>query len=325
VHSVTEKVKFIEDIFGSSKFDRSCRNLDVRCPICNPIDKNKRKLSIRIDDDRNHCWTCGWRAKTLAPLIAKYAGRNYLADYIEKYAKHLKNTQSCKSIQVNEENIVKLPNDFTPLLSSKDPDKIAVLNYVKNQRNLSNSNIIKYFIGASNDTKWRRRAIVPSFDSFGKVNYYVARSIDKKSFPKYQAADRHRDDVIFNEINIDWSQPVILCEGVFDMFSCGENAIPILGSDISENSLLFNKLITICPQVILALDGDMWLKKTMKIAKKLNSYNVAVKLVDTRKIEDPGSVTENCMLDLIAHAKDFSWEDRISDKLDYASKTSLSL
>jgi hypothetical protein len=324
MYSITDKVNFIEKVFGSSKFDRSFKNLDVKCPICNPLDKNKRKLSILIESDQNHCWTCGWRAKTLAPIILKYAGREYLHEYIEKFAKHLSsskfenNTESATEIRLN------LPQDFTILSADGDPDKLAVLNYTLS-RNINTSTILKYSLGASNDLKWKRRLVVPSFDLNGKLNYYIGRAIDKKMFPKYQAIDKHRDDVIFNEINIDWSKPIILCEGVFDMFSCGENSIPILGSDISENSLLFNKIITNIPQVYLALDGDMWYKKTMKIAKKLSSYNVDVKLVDTRKIEDPGSVNTDVMKDLIATSKDFSWEDRISDKLNFACNISMAI
>jgi hypothetical protein len=323
VYSVTDKVNFIEKVFGSSKFDRSFKNLDVKCPICNPLDKNKRKLSILIESDQNHCWTCGWRAKTLAPLILKYAGREYLHEYIEKFAKHLSSTRY-DNASTEVEVKLNLPSDFTLLGSNSDPDKLAVLNYTL-ARNITHSTILKYSLGASNDPKWKRRLVIPSFDLNGKLNYYIGRAIDKKMFPKYQAIDKHRDDVIFNEININWSKPIILCEGVFDMFSCGENAIPILGSDISENSLLFNKIITNIPQVYLALDGDMWYKKTIKIAKKLSTYNVEVKIVDTRNIEDPGSVDSRTMKDLIASSKDFSWEDRISDKLNFASSISMAI
>ena len=328
MYTVTDKVRFIENIFGSSKFDRSFKNLDVRCPICNPTDKNKRKLSIFIEDDRNHCWTCGWRSRTLAPLIAKYAGKDSLAEYINKFAKHLKNHSNILDAQeTKQKEIVRLPNDFKLLFDHVDysPDRIAVFNYAKIKRNLSDSIILKYSLGTSNDAKWKRRLIVPSFDSNGNLNYYIGRAIDSKVYPKYEALGIERHDVIFNEINIDWSKPVIICEGVFDMFSCGDNSIPLLGSDINENSLLFSKLLVNSSKVYLSLDGDMWYKKTLKIAKKLSSYNIDVFVVDTRSIEDPGSVSHEHMKELISKAKNISWEDRVFEKLNIASNISLSI
>ena len=75
-------------------------------------------------------------------------------------------------------------------------------------------------------------------------------------------------DIVFNELNIDWDEPIILVEGVFDAIAAGENAIPILGSTLREKSRLFQAIALHDTPVYMALDQDAekkaeWIIKTM--------------------------------------------------------------
>ena len=77
--------------------------------------------------------------------------------------------------------------------------------------------------------------------------------------------------------------------------------------------------------VALALDGDMWHKKTPKIVKKLQEYNIDVLVVDVRPWGDPGNMSKSDVKDAVANAKELSWSDRFVDKLNFASTTSFRL
>ena len=326
VSTLSDKVKFIEGVFGTGKLARNEKNFDIRCPICAPRDTNKRKLAIKIDDDRNHCWTCGWRARTLAPLLAKYANREKLREYITRFIpESSQNKRFVESTNDQQINKVQLPNDFRLLanIDLLDPDASSVKHYLS-ERGLTERDFWYFRIGVSDELRWKRRAIIPSFDVNGDVNYFVARSIDKKRNPKYDNPDvDSKLNIIFNEMNIDWTSRLVLCEGVFDMFKCGDNSTPLLGSSLNEESSLFNSILINSTPVALALDADMWYTKTPKIAKKLAEYDVDVTIVDTRSFEDPGNATKEQFKEALILAKPFDWFDAFQTRLDRATCMSL--
>ena len=87
-------------------------------------------------------------------------------------------------------------------------------------------------------------------------------------------------DIIFNELNIDWDEPVILVEGVFDAIVAGYNAIPILGSTLREESKLFQAIVIHDTPIYLALDEDAK-KKQGYIIQLCRKYNVDMKIINT--------------------------------------------
>lgn len=324
--SISDKVKFIESVFGSGKLARNGKNIDVRCPICAPKDHSKKKLAIRVDDDRNHCWTCGWRAHTLAPLIRKYGGMDRLVEYRDKFMPESERNRRCLIIDVEEPKRVELPRDFRLLVAASpvDPDARAAIRYVVD-RGLTERDMWYFKLGISDEARWKRRVIVPSFDAEGHLNYFVARAIDRLRKPKYDNPDFDKLPIIFNELNVDWTQRLTLCEGSFDMFKCNENAVPLLGSDLNEESALFNAILANGTPVALALDGDMWETKTLKAAKKLADYDIDVVLVDTRPFGDPGTATKEQFRQALAAARPFDWESSFLTRLGRASRTTLAM
>lgn len=324
--TLTERIKFIESVFGPVKVAKNGMNADVWCPFCAPVDKTKKKLSIRTDDDRCHCWTCGFKSRSLVSLIAKFGSRERLNEYVTKINPTAVKAVNCRSIHVDvDERRVELPKDFKLLATSdrSDPDANAVLNYVTVRRKLSTNDIWFNKIGTSDQPRWRRRAIVPSFDSRGDLNYFIARTIDDRTKPRYDNPDADKLSIVFNEINVDWTRRLVVCEGVFDMFNCGGNVVPLLGSDMNEESALFNTILVHNTPIALALDGNMWETKTLKAAKKLASYNIDVVLVDTRAFEDPGSMTKREFKQALEAAQPFDWTSSFSTRLTRASRTTL--
>jgi hypothetical protein len=168
--------------------------------------------------------------------------------------------------------------------------------------------------------------IVPSFDFDGRLNYYVARNVDEfDRRPKYDNPDENKLPIVFNELNIDWSRRLVICEGVFDMMKCGENAVPLLGSDLNEESKLFSQIISNNTPIALALDGDMWRTKTPKIIKKLQEYDVDVVLVDVREYGDPGKMSKQQFRAALTAASTPTWESTFLNKLSFVSETKLRL
>ena len=160
---------------------------------------------------------------------------------------------------------------------------------------------------------------MPSFDAAGKLNYFVARAIDKDRKPKYDNPPVDHREVIFNEINIDWTKPLVLVEGPFDMTKCPDNTTALLGSDFSEQHQLFNKILMSEVSVYLAMDGDMWETKMPKVYKKLEEYNVDVKVVDVRPWGDPGNMSKAEFESAVADSKKITWEDDFARRLRKAS------
>lgn len=319
--TLTDKVKFYESVFGSGRMARNCKNFDVRCPICAPRDPNKKKLAIHTEDDRVHCWVCGYKARTLAPLIRKYGTRASLIEYRDRFMPESEYKRRCLDTAFVEEKI-SLPKDFKLFATAgvRDPDVLAMRKYL-NARNVSDRDLWFYKLGFSEAPEWRRRIIVPSFDAAGELNWYIGRTIDKFKRPKYEAPTGDRKHIIFNEINVDWTQRLVLCEGTFDMMKCGDNAVPLLGSDLNEESALFNSILVHSTPIALALDADMRITKTPLIAKKLANYDIDVIIVNVPS--DPGEMTKQEFKAALLDAQPLDWQQAFFDRLEHASKLSL--
>lgn len=325
--SLSDKLKFIQRVFGTYRVSRDGRNVDVRCPICAPTDKTKLKLSILTEEDDEkclacHCWTCGYRSRTLWKLIMQHGSQELLFEYRDRIL-----PESMRRKTYIDEEVVKqkleLPKDFKLLVTAgnRDPDVLAIKKYLYLDRKLTEDDLWFYKIGYSNQQKWFRRAIIPSFDKDGELNHFVARAVDKKMKPKYDAPDGDRNHVIFNELHIDWSRQVIICEGAFDMVKCGDNAVPLLGSDLNEQSTLFSAIVANKTPVALAMDADMRLKKTPRIAQKLMDYDIDVVLVTVNT--DPGDMSKKEFKQALASAQPFDWHQAFLDRLNHASRISL--
>ena len=331
MYSLTLKLQFIESIFGAGRLASNGKNFDIRCPICASTNSDKKKLVIRVDDDVNHCWVCGFKAHTLAPLIRKFGTQAQLLRYRDEFMPESSKNSSLfvndDDDCLNEKIPLTLPSDFQllTLASMIDPDVAAAWSYIR-ARGITKNDAWYFKLGISNDRRWRRRIIVPSFDCDGKLNYYVARNIDEfDRRPKYDNPDENKLPIIFNELNVDWSKRLVICEGTFDMMKCGENVVPLLGSDLNEESKLFSQIISNNTPIALALDGDMWRTKTPKIIKKLQEYDVDVVLVDVREHGDPGKMSKQQFRDALSLAIAPTWESTFLDKLSFASETKLRL
>lgn len=315
-----EKIKFIENVFGPGRLSANEQNIAVSCPICNNHDRDKKKLSIRLEDDLNHCWVCGWSSYNLLPLLLKIKANSYIEVYKNSFMP--KSSRKNKLLEQLDEETPTLPLDYKLLhgkYASIDPDIKVIFNYLK-LRNVSNRDIAYYCLGTSDDIRYKRRIIMPSFDAEGNINYFVARTIDSNTFPKYINSKNKKTNIIFNELKLDWKKQLIIVEGPFDLIKCPDNSTCILGSELNENSKLFAKILENNTPVILCLDEDA-ISKTLRIANKLSSYNIFVKICKLPVGKDPGSIAKDELEKIIDNSVSYSQYDQISSKIKKINTT----
>lgn len=283
--------KAVEKAFGRTSLSADGINCAVKCPSCNEKKKNKLKLIIRLDDGRYQCWVCGIKGANVSYLASKYGKLN--EDLSNTFGKKVKKIEGI-------ERTLELPKSSTFLLNkSCDPDQAAVLRYVK-RRGLSNLDVYRWRMLYSSNRSHRRRVIIPSFDADGNLNYYVARSIDSNRIPRYMNSKVSKNDIIFNEIDIDWSKQIVLVEGVFDAMKCGNNVIPILGSTLSKKSELYMKLIRGACKVTLSLDPDLK-DKSYVIADNLARDGCEVSISFAPKDRDLGEMCKRDAREVISN------------------------
>jgi len=321
--SLTSLVKLIESVFGKGRLSKN-NNFDIKCPICNPLDAQKKKLSILLPSCVSHCWVCGWKARSLAPLLRKYGTQEHLNAYRELTGQGGRSDLITADAEVVQK--IELPKDFRllTLANDVDPDVKAAWRYVYS-RGLTDRDAWYFKFGVSDEVRWKRRVIMPSFDSKGDLNYFVARAIDKDKKPKYDNPDVDKNPVVFNEINIDWTKRLTLVEGPFDLVKCPENTTALLGSDLDERHEVLNQILLHNTPVALALDGDMWNKKMPRIVKKLQEYDVDVVVVDVRPWGDPGNMSKAEFEKALSDARPLEWNDIFGDRLKKAMEISLKL
>ena len=184
-----------------------------------------------------------------------------------------------------------------------------IRNYLEN-RGFDFEDLYKFKAGYSLSFGFKNRAIFPSFDKDFNLNFYVTRTCDENiKFAKYKNCDASKKDIIFNEYLINWKKPVIIVEGIFDALKVGENAVPILGSWIDKNYLIFKRIVEKNASVILALDPDVR-DKEIKIAKNLFHHGIEVKILKERN-KDLGDMSKKEVKILINNAKHFDNMERM--------------
>lgn len=292
--SVKSKLGFLSRAFGTPARSSDGINYAFRCPSCASADKNKRKLVIKIDNDSYHCWVCDVKGRGLAKLLRRYIPavlEEYTANYCK--GKDIKfdlsdESDTQESLEIKDFKLLALQQN------SMDPDIKATLKYAVS-RGLTERDMWYFKLGTASSGRFRRRIIMPSFDSSGIMNYYVGRAIDREADRKYINAKVPKKNIIFNEININWKCTITLVEGPFDLVKCDENATCILGSSLGEKYALFQEIVRNQTPVILALDPDV-IHKAHSIAKRLAEYGVSIRMLDPGEFKDVGEMSKRDFL-----------------------------
>tara|TARA_B100001094_G_C18194998_1_gene810115 strand:+ start:4545 stop:5513 length:969 start_codon:yes stop_codon:yes gene_type:complete len=314
-----KRLDAINDILSNrTQLSKDGVNLNIWCPFCNNPNKNKMKLSIHLEKSFYHCWVCDKKGSNIHHLFSKLS-KNIPEKYFSLFKRYEKKYDLFELSNLEEDlEPVILPNDFKFIVedfSTIYPNCKEVIRYaIKRGFNKHKMHILRP--GFSNSSDFERYLILPSYDANGDLNYYTSRKIDANTHDafKYKNASIPKSKIIFNEINIDWNIPLTLVEGPLDLIKCNDNSTCLLGSSLTEDMLLFQKIAHNKTPVKLALDSDIY-NKTLKIASLLHSYDISVDIIDTRGFEDVAEMTHNAFSGLYDNSQKYNENDRLLNKI----------
>ena len=269
----------------------------------------KPKLQVNIVSQKWHCWVSESGGHNFFQLFKKI---NAPQKYFDELRDIAGDTYYPKYEKTDEVKTLSLPKEFIPLWNGaeRSPEYKNAMRYLK-RRDITQREILKYGIGYCEEGLYRYRIIIPSYTNDGTLNYFVGRDYYGGSM-KYKNP-RVSKDVVGFESMIDWNQPVILCEGVFDAIAIKRNAIPLFGKTLPPQ--LLKRLVQHkVKKLYLILDSDAQ-KDSMKIVDKLKSYQIDVNMI-TLKDKDPSELGFEKTINLIKQTKDsLSFSDIMKMKL----------
>jgi len=283
----SEAKKILNATLGNY-FDKGSELL-FTCPSCN---HHKRKFSINLDKNAYKCWVCDYRGRNIRRLVRRFGSYTQLQKWdsitdrsdLERFSDLFMEQQRTEDAQKLE-----LPSEFVSLCSSSLPATATYAKRYLEKRGVTYEDIVKWKIGYCFSGEYRNRIVIPSFDSDGDINYFIARSYAGDSY-KYKNP-RASKDITFNELYIDWNKDLTIVEGVFDALVAG-NAAPILGSTLRKGSKLLREIVRNDTPIYIALDPDA-AKKERKVIKTLLKYDVELYKIDVSGYEDVGSMPKS--------------------------------
>jgi len=264
-----------------------------------PEGDGKGNLEINYNRSVFNCWSCGERNHMSGPvtkLIKKYGNPKILRDYL------LIKPEADTMVGKDSTNIVvELPEGYKKLseCTSKDFKYDLAMAYLR-ERGITDDIIKEFEIGYTFKGKHFNRIIIPSYDSEGKLNYFIARSFEKEPYQKYDAPSVNKTEIIGLEYHINWTVPVILCEGVFDAIAIKRNVVPLFGKSITK-ALMLKLVESQVKTVYLALDKDA-LKEALTYSEQLINLGKEVYLIELDG-KDPSDLGFTSMTELLQKAK----------------------
>jgi DNA primase len=289
-----EKLTFLKSVLGSCKYSANTKEAEFFCPSCK---HHKPKLSINISTDVYHCWVCNKSGTVLSLLKDQKVSSTKISHYIASFKpkSNYKTSTRCVQIFVGEDYYSpSLPREYKSLSVSRQSLMCKkAFNYLYS-RGITDEQILKYKLGYCVSGDYAYRIVIPSFDKFGNLNFFTSRDItglsgmpylNDKTMPK-----GYKNSIIINELNVDFSKPLVITEGYFDMFNSTPNTIPLCGSSMHKDGILFKSIVENQTPITLALDPDAFYEKTLQLAKLMLSYGINVSSVDFRPHKDLGSM-----------------------------------
>ena len=278
-------VELLEEVLGDHGLHYPNRGqISFNCPVCDD-GRNKHNMEVNYIDNVYKCWSCGDSEGThgaLGRIFDKYGNRKQ---------KKLYNVLKPETVVKREKKkkTLKLPEGFTLFKDSSPvyPVRRQAMNYLKN-RGITDEIIEKFGIGFCDKGDHAGRIVIPSYNTKGELNYYIARSWNPMSRAKYKNPEAEKDKIIFWENLIDWNKDIYLVEGAFDGLFV-DNPIPMLGKHMSE--LLFETIYKKAKaNIVICLDADAW-ENAVKLYHELHGGELwgrikLIKLPDDKDIAD---------------------------------------
>jgi len=296
----------LESILGKGKKDRHTFDYAFNCPVCT---HKKPKLIVNIQSGNYNCWVCHPPTKGKTP-VSLFVKLGVDTDRVNEMKSYFKGDNT--KIEESRETSVFLPKEFESFTHNDGSlEYRRAASYIK-MRGIQEPDVLKYNLGYCKAGRYRNKIIVPSYDKNGKLNYFIARSFEKDPFLKYDAPAITKTEIIGMEYFINWSVPVILCEGAFDAIAIKRNAIPLFGKTIPK-ALMLKLVESQVKTVYLALDNDA-LKEALTYSQMLLDHGKEVYLIELEG-KDPSELGFEKMTNLLQKAKPLTFADLLLRRL----------
>lgn len=310
---VDEKIKFIIDkIFGEP--DKASNEFLYFCPRCN---HRKKKLSINYNKNKFKCWVCDpLFSGSVAFLIKEYGNAEDLNQFLQ--LNNVVSFEALEKLLFSKINIFKkdiqinLPDEYKFLFKSSSKIAHSAYKYLLN-RGLTDADIYQNKIGICESGSYRGRIIFPSFNQNGFCNFFTALDFQKEPKYKWLYSKIPKSHIIFNELDINWNEPVYMTEGNIDAYKISNNAIPLLGKAIPISDDGYSKLLESLwlyqPVIYLCLDTDFekgkYINRSIKVAETLIKYGIKnIFIINPYPYKDFGEIPK----------------EKIKSKLKYSTK-----
>jgi DNA primase len=302
-------IALVNSVLGTGK-PTARGNYAYSCPFCN---HHKPKLEINFTENQKgenpwHCWACDKKGKKVAQVFKQ---KTASPEKMMELRALVKTETSDREYAVAEK--VNLPKEFKTFknITQTNISGRQALAYLKS-RNITDEDILKYNIGYCEGGAYNKMIVIPSYSSEAKLNYFVARNFDSNSPVKYKNPPINKNIVPF-ELFVNWSSPLVLCEGPFDALAIKRNAIPLLGKHIQDN--LMKQIVTsVVKQIYIALDKDA-MKDALRFAELLLNEGKEVYLVDLDE-KDPSEMGFENFTNLIQNTYPLTTYGLMSKKIE---------
>jgi DNA primase len=278
------------------------------CPFCNHA---KQKLQVNTETQKWHCWTCNSGGKKLTSLLKKLdVDRKTIGIIRDIYGDSNYNPLT---EDADTKVFIQLPKEFISLSDEPkgfNPEYRHAIHYL-NERGITKKEIIKYNIGYCKEGLYSRRVIIPSYTSDGSLNYFVSRSYYPEEKMKYKNPPISKN-VICLESQINWNEPIILCEGVFDAITIKRNAIPLLGK-FPSRELVQKIFMSGVTDIVISLDNDA-INEALKAGEYFRKQGINVTMMYL-KDKDAADMGYTKFYEELGKANTFSPEELLLNKI----------
>ena len=279
------------------------------CPFCN---HHKQKLQVNTETQKWHCWTCNSGGKKLTSLLRKLdVDRKTISIIREIYGD---SNWTPQQEDADTKVFISLPKEFISLAEEPkgfNPEYKNAMYYLT-QRGITIKDIIKYNIGYCVEGLYAQRVIIPSYNSDGSLNYFVSRSYYSENKMKYKNPPISKNIIAFDS-QVNWNEPIILCEGVFDAITIKRNAIPLLGKFPSKQ-LVEKIFMSGVSDIIISLDNDA-ITEALKAAEYFRKNGIQVKMMYL-KDKDAADMGYEKFYEELKKTKEFSSEELLLNKIN---------
>jgi DNA primase len=274
------------------------------------VQHHKPKLQVNIETGKWHCWVSNQGGHNLFQLLKQVgADRSLFKELSEIVGSTFYSSERKKE----DIKVLLLPKEMKYFDERDSVFKRHALRFLYS-RGITDIDIIRYSMGYCTEGIYQNRIIVPSYDSDGKLNYFIGRDFYKGGM-KYKNPSISKDIIGF-DLYVNWNEPIILCEGVFDAIAIKNNSIPLFGKTILPK--LYKKIIEKqVRHIVISLDDDAF-KDSLQMTNQFMDMGINVSFVKL-KGKDPSEIGYENMVTELFNSQRVDFKELMRMKL-YGNK-----